>query len=181
MQLLAIWHIPLLAVVPLFSLALCVGLMRRLPTSSCHFPFPKKPLTLFYIICTLPVVDLPPSLHMHESSFMFSGLTIFEMPAPPLYYHTNARYDNVRYDHARCDHARWVLKLVLLYITKQIQSKMETCPVICREIIAEDTDSQVLDCGNLRSKPNTRCSEVGSWRKRSKTTGGMSLKMNLRQ
>ena len=57
-------------------------------------------------------------------------------------YHANVQYDNVRCDHARCDHARWVLKLVLLYITKQIQSKMETCPVICREIIAEDTDSQ---------------------------------------
>ena len=38
---------------------ICVGLMRRLPTSSCPFPFPIKPLTLFYIICTLPVVDLP--------------------------------------------------------------------------------------------------------------------------
>ena len=60
LQLLAIWRILLLAVVPLLSLALCVGLMRRLPTSSCPFPFPKKPLTLFYIICTLPVVDLPP-------------------------------------------------------------------------------------------------------------------------
>ena len=57
LQLLAIWRIPLLAVVPLLSLALRVGLMRRLPTSSCPFPFPKKPLTLFYIICTLPVVD----------------------------------------------------------------------------------------------------------------------------
>ena len=51
-------HFPLLAVVPLLSLALRVGLMRRLPTSSCPFPFPKKPLTLFYIICTFPVVDL---------------------------------------------------------------------------------------------------------------------------
>ena len=62
-QLLAIWRIPLHAVVPLLSLALRVGLMRRLPTSSCPFPFsPKKPLTLFYIICTLPVVDLPPLL-----------------------------------------------------------------------------------------------------------------------
>ena len=57
-QLLAIWHIPLLVVVPLLSLALRVGLMRRLPTSSCPFPFPKKPLTLFYIICTFSVVDL---------------------------------------------------------------------------------------------------------------------------
>ena len=84
-QLLAMWHIPLLAVVPLLSLALRIGLMRRLPTSSCPFPFPKKPLMLFYIICTLPVVDLPPpSLHMHESSFMCSGLTTFEMPAPLL-------------------------------------------------------------------------------------------------
>ena len=86
LRLLAIWRIPLLAVVPLLSLALRVGLMRRLPTSSCPFSFPKKPLTLFYIICTLPVVDLPSptSLHMHESSFMYSGLTTFEMPAPPL-------------------------------------------------------------------------------------------------
>ena len=41
-QLLAIWRIPLLAVVPLLSLALRVGLMRRLPTSSCPFPFPEK-------------------------------------------------------------------------------------------------------------------------------------------
>ena len=79
------------AVVLLLSLALRIGLMRRLPTSSCPFPFLKKPLTLFYIICTLPVVDLPPpSLHMHESSFMCSGLTTFEMPAPPLY--TVTRY-----------------------------------------------------------------------------------------
>ena len=38
-------RISLLAVVPLLSLALRVGLMRRLPTSSCPFPFPKKPLT----------------------------------------------------------------------------------------------------------------------------------------
>ena len=82
-QLLAIWRIPLLAVVPYLSLALRVGLMRRLPTSSCPFPFPKKPLTLFYIICALPVVDL----YMHESSFMCSGLTTFEMPAPPLQVH----------------------------------------------------------------------------------------------
>ena len=80
-QLLAIWRIPLLAVVPLLSLALRVGLMRRLPTSSCPFPFPKKPLTLFYI-CTLPVVYLPPILL--ASSFMCSGLTTFEMLAPPL-------------------------------------------------------------------------------------------------
>ena len=80
MQLLAIWRIPLLAVVPFLSLVLRVGLMRRLPTSFCPFPFPKKPLTLFYIICTLPVVDL----YMHESSFMCSGLTTYEMPAPPL-------------------------------------------------------------------------------------------------
>ena len=27
-------------------------------------------------------------------------------------------------------------------ITQRIQSKMETCPVICHEIIAEDTDGQ---------------------------------------
>ena len=38
-QLLAIWRIPLLAVVLLLSLALCIGLLRRLPTSPCLFCF----------------------------------------------------------------------------------------------------------------------------------------------
>ena len=33
-----------------------------------------------HITCCRP----PPSLHMHESSFMCSGLTTFEMPAPSL-------------------------------------------------------------------------------------------------
>ena len=55
-QLLAIWRILLLAVVSLLSLALRVGLMRRLPTSSCPFLFPKTPLTLFYIICHARVI-----------------------------------------------------------------------------------------------------------------------------
>ena len=36
-QLLAIWRIPLLAVVLLLSLALRVGLLRRLPTSPCPY------------------------------------------------------------------------------------------------------------------------------------------------
>ena len=40
-QLLEIWRIPLLAVVLLLSLALHVGLLRRLPTSP-SFPFPKQ-------------------------------------------------------------------------------------------------------------------------------------------
>ena len=42
MQLLAIWRIPLLAVVLNLSLALRVGLLRRLPTSP-SFLFPKRP------------------------------------------------------------------------------------------------------------------------------------------
>ena len=32
--------------------------------------------------------------------------------------------------HARCDHTRWVLKLLLLHITKRNPSKMETFPII---------------------------------------------------
>ena len=59
-QLLAIWRIPLLAVVLLLSLALRVGLLRRLPP-----PIPR--------------------MHMHKLSFICSGPTTFEMPTPPLF------------------------------------------------------------------------------------------------
>ena len=79
-QLLVIWHILLLAVVPLLSLALRIGLLQRLPTSLCLSCFRKdhlerrtlctglfsqvglllesscttmKPPTLFYVNCAV--------------------------------------------------------------------------------------------------------------------------------
>ena len=60
-QLLAIWRIPLHACSSSASqsIALRVGLMRRLPTSYCPFPFPKKTTDAVLYICTLPGVDLP--------------------------------------------------------------------------------------------------------------------------
>ena len=74
-QLLAIWRIPLLAVV-LLSLALRVGLLRRLSTSPCLSlrPFGKKnvvyrsfqPSWFASWLHYLPVVDPPPPVHMHE-------------------------------------------------------------------------------------------------------------------
>ena len=75
-QLLAVWRIPLLAVVLLLSLALRVGLLRRLPTSPCLSlrPFGKKnvvyrsfqPSWFASWLHYLPVVDPPIPVHMHE-------------------------------------------------------------------------------------------------------------------
>ena len=72
MQLLAIWRIPLLAVVLLFSLALHVGLLRTLSTSPCLSRFRNDRLerrtlciglfsqVCLRLLCTLPAVAPPP-------------------------------------------------------------------------------------------------------------------------
>ena len=62
-QLLAIWHIPLLAVVLLLSLALHVGLLQRHPTSPCLSCFrndrlDRRTLCTAKLVCFLDVVAL---------------------------------------------------------------------------------------------------------------------------
>ena len=77
MQLLAVWNIPLLAVVLLLSLALHVGLLWTLLTSPCLSHFRNNRLErrmlctglfsqLALLLGTLPAVDPSPPVHMHE-------------------------------------------------------------------------------------------------------------------
>ena len=85
-QLLAIWRIPLLAVVSATQSSPTRRPNAETPSQLLSLPVSEKTTdAVLYHLHIIPVVDLPPSLHMHESSFMCSGLTTFEMPAPPLY------------------------------------------------------------------------------------------------
>ena len=110
MQLLVIWCIPLLAVVLLLSLALHVGLLRRLPTSPCLSRFRNngmewrtlctglysqvglilgsgcttiKPPTLFYVICAQKLRSfLFSCILIPPSSFYSCTLPVVDLPPP---------------------------------------------------------------------------------------------------